>query len=306
MAYTGVVEMALDRGATVAVPGPRVVRRVPDGWEDRPYERLKVRGLSPTIGAEIGEVDLASVDDELFRELHRCLLEWKVLFFRDQRIGPDEHRAFASRWGELEEHPFIQAGDTPDVVRFEKGDRAKGYENLWHTDVTWRECPALGAVLRAIEVPEVGGDTLFADMGAAYDNLPDALRARVDGLQAVHDFTPSFGALLDAKNRAEMQARFPAVSHPVVRTHPETGRRTLFVNAIFTTHIVGLEPAESRELLALLCRQAAVPEYQCRWRWRAGDVAMWDNRAVQHYACSDYAPARRVMERVAIVGDRPE
>jgi taurine dioxygenase len=286
--------------------GPKRMRRVGPEWEERPYERFGVRPLAPTIGAEVTGVDLAApLPDDVFVDVHRCLLEWKVLFFRDQRIGAAEQRAFAARWGELERHPFIQAGDTDDVVRFEKDDRAKGYENLWHTDVTWRERPAMGAVLRAVEVPPVGGDTLFADMAVAYDNLPTALRERIDPLSAVHDFTPSFGALLDPETRARMQQQFPPVRHPVVRTHPETGRRTLFVNAIFTTQVVGLEPGESAALLDLLYRQAAVPEYQCRWRWRAGDVAMWDNRAVQHYACSDYWPARRVMERVAIVGDRP-
>jgi taurine dioxygenase len=287
------------------MPGPRRLARTPEDWVDAPYSRLTLRPLSPTIGAEVGGVDLATLDDAQFAEVHRALLEWKVLFFRDQQIDADQHRAFAARFGPLEEHPFIAAGATADVVRFEKGEKMKGYENAWHTDVTWRECPALGAVLRAIEIPEMGGDTLFADMAAAFDNLPSATREQIDGLRAVHDFTPTFGAFLDAETRTEMQEKFPAVEHPVVRRHPETGRKTLFVNPIFTTHIVGMARDESRALLERLYAQAAIPEFQCRWSWRPNDVAMWDNRAVQHYACSDYAPARRVMERVAIVGDRP-
>jgi taurine dioxygenase len=289
-----------------AKPGPRALRRVPDDWVDDPYARFTVGPLAPTIGAEIIGVDLAqTIDDALFADVRRALLEWKVIFLRDQEIEPSDQVRFAQQWGDLEEHPFLPAGASADVVRFEKGERMKGYENVWHSDVTWRECPALGSILCAREVPEFGGDTLFADMAAAYDDLSADERAEIDGLHAVHDFAPTFGALLDANQMAEMRARFPEVEHPVVRTHPETGRRTLFVNAAFTTRVVGLDADESRALLARLYRQAAVPEFQCRWKWRAGDLAMWDNRAVQHYACSDYAPARRVMERVAVVGDRP-
>ena len=291
---------------TEAKPGPYALRRVPDTWVDEPYTRFTVRPLAPTIGAEIAGVDLAQpLDDALFADIRRALLEWKVIFFRDQAIEPSDQLRFAQRWGDLEEHPFLPAGASADVVRFEKGTRVKGYENVWHTDVTWRERPALGSILCAREVPEFGGDTLFADMAAAYDDLSADERAEIDDLHAVHDFAPTFGALLDATQMAEMRVRYPEVEHPVVRTHPETGRRTLFVNAAFTTRVVGLDADASRGLLARLYRQAATPEFQCRWKWRAGDVAMWDNRVVQHYACSDYAPARRVMERVAVVGDRP-
>lgn len=289
-----------------AEAGPRTMRRRPDAWDDRPYERFAVAPLTPVIGAEIRGVDLgAPVDDGLFAELNRALLEWKVLFFRDQRITGEQHRAFAARWGALEIHPFLPQGEVPEVVRFEKDDATKGYENIWHSDVSWREVPSLGSVLRAIEVPPVGGDTMWADMAAAYDGLPDDVKARIDGLVAVHDFTQSFGQGLNAEELAEMQAQFPAVEHPVVRTHPETERKTLYVNEIFTSHVVGLEPGESDAVLDLLCRQARVPEYQCRFRWSADSVAFWDNRATQHYAVSDYWPARRVMERATIIGDRP-
>jgi taurine dioxygenase len=163
----------------------------------------------------------------------------------------------------------------------------------------------MGSVLRAVEVPRAGGDTLFADMAAAYDNLPADLRARIDGLTAVHDFTLPFGRSLDADELARRQAEFPPVEHPVVRRHPRTGRKTLFVNAVFTTHIVGLRPDASEDLLRLLFRQARVPEYQVRFQWAAGSIAFWDNRATQHYAVNDYFPQRRVMERAAILGDRP-
>ena len=291
--------------------GPRVPRRVPEGWDDRPYTRFAVRPLAPTIGAEIGGVSLdRPVDDDLFAELDRALLEWKVLFFRDQDITGPQHTAFAAHWGPLESHPFIkvrhaQPDERPEVVRFEKGPKLGGYENVWHSDVTWRECPSLGSVLRAIEVPEVGGDTLFADMAAAYDGLDDETKARIDGLTAVHDWLSTFGLGMDEATRAALRPDFPAAEHPVVRTHPETGRRTLYVNRAFTQHLVGVPDDEGRALLERLWAQATFPEYQCRWHWRAGDVAFWDNRSTQHYASSDYFPQRRIMERITVVGDRP-
>jgi len=286
--------------------GPRVLRRGPDTGDERPYDRFTVTPLTPLIGAEIGGVDLAAdVDGPLLAELRRAFLEWKVLFFRGQAITVEDHCRFARLWGDLEVHPFLSEGDVPEIVRFEKGADAKGYENIWHSDVSWREVPSMASVLRALEVPSVGGDTLWADMGAAYDGLPDDVKDRIDGLTAVHDFTQSFGRSLSAERLAEMQAQHPAVEHPVVRVHPETGRRTLYVNSVFTSHIVGLDPEESDALLALLCEQALVPEYQCRFRWSAGSVAFWDNRATQHYAVSDYWPQRRVMERATIIGERP-
>jgi taurine dioxygenase len=286
--------------------GPRPVRRVPDDWDDRPYERLTLDPYTPIIGAEVGGVDLREpLDDATFAEVHRALLEWKVLFFRDQVVTGEQHRAFAARWGELEVHPFLPQGDVPEIVRFERGEDNKPTENIWHSDVTWREVPSLGSVLRAVEVPSVGGDTMWADMGAAYDGLPDDVKARIDGLVAVHDFTHSFGLALDPDRLAEMQAAYPPAHHPVVRTHPETGRKTLYVNDVFTSHVLGLDPDESDALLDLLGRQARVPEYQCRFHWRPNSIAFWDNRSTQHYAAADYWPNRRVMERATIVGDRP-
>lgn len=293
--------------------GPRVARRVPDGWVDLPYERFTVAPLTPVIGAEIVGVDLLRVNDDLFAEIRRCLLEWKVIFFRDQSMERADQAAFARRFGELEVHPFftklrdrhVQPEAEPEVVRFAKGPQTAGYENVWHTDTSWREFPAFGAVLRAIEVPPVGGDTLWADMGAVYDGLSDELRCAIDGAEAEHDWMATFGAAMSSDDVARLRPDFPPVVHPVVRTHPETGRRTLFVNRDFTTRIVGMEAAASDALLDELYRQTDFPEYQCRFRWTAGTVAVWDNRATQHYAANDYFPQRRVMERVAIAGDRP-
>ncbi|AXG82278.1 taurine dioxygenase [Streptomyces paludis] len=285
--------------------GPRELRRLPEGWRERPYDLFEVVPLARTIGAEIrGPALSAPPSPALREEINRALLEWKVLFFRGQHLTSGAQRAFARAWGELETNPLLAAGDSPEVVRFDR-DAVPTFENVWHTDVTFRERPALGAVLQLREVPPSGGDTLWADMAAAYDNLPQDVKDRIDGARAVHDFLPGFARFYPADRLAAFQDRFPPVEHPVVRRHPETGRRMLFVNTSFTTHLVGFGREESDRLLRLLFQQAHVPEFQVRFRWQAGDIAFWDNRATQHYAVNDYRPHRRVAERVAIVGDRP-
>ncbi|WP_150245201.1 TauD/TfdA dioxygenase family protein [Nocardiopsis quinghaiensis] len=288
------------------VEGPRALRRFAPEQVSRPYELFGVRPLGPLIGAEIQGVDLrAHVSEELRAELHRALLEFKVIFFRDQPIDSARQQEIARMWGELETNPFIDQGEDAHIARFAKGAMPPSYENVWHTDVTWREEPALGAILRLVEVPPMGGDTLWADMAAAYDNLPEDVKERIEGRTAVHDVIPGFARFLDEERLLEWQDRFPPVEHPVVRTHPETGRRTLFVNVSFTTRIVGLDRAESDEILRFLFQQAHAPEYQVRFSWEPNSIAFWDNRATQHYAVNDYHPHPRVAERVAIVGDRP-
>lgn len=298
------------RSATVPsggiIEGPRTLHRLPDGAESAPYELFELRPLGRLIGAEVHGVDLGTpLTEDLRAELNRALLEWKVLFFPEQRITSAQQRDFAANWGDLETNPFIPVGDTDEVTRFARSASTPATENIWHVDVTFRPRPALGSVLRLIEVPPVGGDTLWADMAAAYDNLDEDTKARIEGLRAVHDVVPGFARFSDAEDLARKQADFPPVEHPVVRIHPETGRRTLFVNQAFTTHIVGLDRAESDELLRRLFVQAHVPEFQVRYRWAANTVAFWDNRATQHYAVNDYHPHVRVAERVAIGGDRP-
>ncbi|GAA3410052.1 TauD/TfdA dioxygenase family protein [Paenibacillus hodogayensis] len=286
--------------------GARVLNRLPAGVQERPYTLFVVKPLGPLIGAEITGIDLSEpIGPEIKAELNRALLEWKVIFFRNQRITTEQQLAFGKLWGELETHPFSPRGAHDEIVRLAKDEKEAGKENSWHADVTWRPNPALGTVLRLIEVPAHGGDTLFADMGAAYDNLADDVKAQIDGLKAYHDFTHVFGSRLSPERLAAYQQQFPPAAHPVVRTHPETGRKLLFVNSSFTTRIVGWEPEASERLLQHLFQQAAVPEYQVRFRWEADSIAFWDNRATQHYAVSDYYPHRRVAERVAIVGDRP-
>lgn len=292
--------------------GPRVAARTPDGWVDEPYERFAVSPLSPTIGAEIDGVDLAvPMDEALHAELRRALLEWKVLFFRDQDISRDQQRSFALQWGGLEQHPFykyVQPGktqDDEDVVRLAKDRMSPGVENEWHQDLTWHSQPSFGAVLRAVEVPAVGGDTLWADGAAAYDGLPADVRDRIDALAAEHDWRQTFGLGMDPDLVAELAPVFPPSRHPVVRVHPETGRPTLFVNNIFTQRILGLADDESEALLEVLFAQFRKPEYQCRFHWTPGAVAFWDNRATAHYAASDYHPQPRVMDRISIAGDIP-
>jgi taurine dioxygenase len=269
------------------------------------YQQLEIAPLSPTIGAEIRGVDLAQLDDATFKEIHRAHLDWKVIFLRDQDITVEQHVAFARRFGELEVHPFLPEGGAPEVVRFAKDDKVPGFENGWHSDVSWREIPSMGSVLRAREVPAIGGDTLFSDMYAAYEGLGDEVKARIDGRVAVHDFTQSFGRAMKPEDLERQQREYPPVEHPIVRTHAETGRKALYVNAFFTSHVPGLSSDESLALLDLLTRQAHVPEYQCRFHWAKDSIALWDNRAVQHYANSDYFPRQRVMERVTIIGERP-
>jgi len=272
------------------------------------FEHFDVRRMGATIGAEITGVDITrDLPDEAIAELSTALAAFKVIFFREQPLTAERHVAFARRFGDLEIHPFFPANTgEPALVRFEKSAELSGYENAWHHDVTWREVPSMGAVLHAITVPEVGGDTLFCDMYAAYDGLDEATKERVDQLDAVHDYMRAFGMFVAPDKVDETRARYPEVTHPVVCTHPTTGRRHLYVNRNFVSGIVGLSPDDSTTLIDLLCRQADYPEYQCRFRWEPDSVAFWDNRAVQHYASSDYWPQPRVMERASIVGTRPE
>jgi taurine dioxygenase len=191
-----------------------------------------------------------------------------------------------------------------EVLRISHGPNSRGTENNWHSDVTWRAEPSLGSILRAIELPEAGGDTLFANMEAAYDGLSPKMQEWICGLTAVHDIARVFAKRLKV-TAEELHEKFPPQRHPVVRTHPETGRRSIYVNTGFTSHIEGLSRKESDWLLEHLYSQAARPEYQCRFVWRTNSIAFWDNRASQHYAASDYFPLVRTMERVPVAGDRP-
>lgn len=281
---------------------------------------VKHEQLTAGIGAQLFNVDLgaAARDDELFAEIKSLLLRHRVLFLRNQNISRGDHVAFARRFGELEDHPVVGSDpEHPGLVRIYKSPDSPNdcYENSWHADATWREAPQMGAVLRCVECPAVGGDTIWANMVQAHQKLPQHVKDLVSLLRARHSIEATFGAKMPIEKRLALKAQYPDAEHPVVRTHPETGEKVLFVNG-FTTHFTNFHtPANVRygqdftrggsDLLQYLISQAAIPEYQVRWRWQPNDVAIWDNRATQHYAVMDYPPCVRKMERAGIAGDVP-
>lgn len=281
---------------------------------------MRIEPLTCAIGAEISGVSLADAvhDDGLFRELRALLVKHRVLFLRDQDISRADHVAFARRFGELEDHPVAGSDpDHPGLVRIYKSPEQPNdrYENAWHTDATWRVAPPFGCVLRCVECPPEGGDTMWANMVLAYERLPEHVKQQIAGLRARHSIEATFGAAMPIEKRLALKAQFPDAEHPVVRTHPDTGEKILFVNA-FTTHFTNFHTPErvrygqdytagAQQLLQYLLSQAHVPEYQVRWRWRPNSVAIWDNRSTQHYAVMDYPPCHRKMERAGIIGDVP-
>jgi taurine dioxygenase len=266
---------------------------------------ITVSPLTPAIGAEIGNVDLGQVTDQEITDIRAALLKHKVVFFREQTLSQAQHIGLARGFGELEIHPATPSFQSnPEVLHIAHGPESKGQENFWHSDVTWREKPSLGSILKAVEVPEVGGDTLFANMVLAYERLPENMKEAITGRVAIHDIARVFAKRLN-KSAEELRERYPPVEHPIVRTHPETGESVLYVNTAFTSHIKDMDKDESAQLLRTLYLTAANPEIQCRFRWEKGALAFWDNRASQHFASSDYFPQVRKMERVTIAGDRP-
>ncbi|PLQ00775.1 TauD/TfdA dioxygenase family protein [Cupriavidus pauculus] len=281
---------------------------------------MKVQQLSCALGAELVGVDLAEAvrNDDLFGEIRAQLLKHRVLFLRNQQFSRAEHVAFARRFGELEDHPVAGSDpEYPGLVRiYKRPDQPNDrYENSWHSDTTWREAPQFGAVLRCIECPPVGGDTMWANMALAYERLPDTVKEQIADLRARHSIEASFGAAMPIEKRLALKAQFPDAEHPVVRTHPDTGEKVLYVNA-FTSHFTNYHtPARVRygqdanpgaaDLLRYLVSQAYIPEFQVRWRWEPNSVAIWDNTATQHYAVMDYAPCHRKMERAGIIGSVP-
>lgn len=278
---------------------------------------MRINPLTCAIGAELVDVQLANAvhDDGLFAEIKAALLKHKVVFLRRQKIRRAEHVAFARRFGELEDHPVVGSDpEHPGLVQIYKtpdkpNDR---YENSWHCDATWREIPPMGCVLRCVECPPVGGDTMWANMALAYEMLPQHIKEVIAPLRARHSIESTFGAAMPIKKRLALKAQFPDAEHPVVRTHPETGEKVLFVSG-FATHFTNFHtPANVRvgqdftqgasSLLQYLINQASIPEYQVRWRWEPDSIAIWDNRATQHYAVMDYPPSHRKMERAGIIG----
>lgn len=272
---------------------------------------FRIERLSPNIGAILHDIDLREgLNDTTRNAVYQALLDHRVIFFRDQNITTEQHLAFARQFGDLEVHPFANHKDGfPEVIEIHHNEKSKRGQNLWHSDVTWRQEPSLGSILRALQVPDVGGDTLWANMEMAYDNLDDEIKEKIDGLTAIHDFALfRIGLQKRGASDAEIEEfnkNYPIAEHPVVRTHPDTGRKSLYVNCAFTIGIKDMADEDAQPLLEMLYRQAAIPEYQCRFKWQPNSIAFWDNRAAQHYAAFDYHPAIRNMERVTIIGDRP-
>jgi taurine dioxygenase len=253
--------------------------------------KFDLRPLTGCIGAEVGGVDLNRIDEATWDEIRAVWLDHLVLFFPDQHLDADAHIALGARLGELEIHPYIPKLDEahPQIVVLDSDQGAKA--DTWHTDVTFSPTPPLASILQMIECPPSGGDTLWTNQYLAYETLSDPMRDLLDGLTAVHTAIP-FG-------HPEIKA-----THPVVRTHPETGRRSLFVNRTFTSHIMELRKEESDTLLKHLYTWSEQPRFQCRYRWRPGTLGMWDNRCTQHHAINDYTD-RRVIQRVTVIGDQP-
>jgi taurine dioxygenase len=271
------------------------------------HDSITVRKLTPTIGAVISDVDLSrELTNRQFEEIHQALMDNLVIFFRDQHLTIDQHKAFGARFGKLHVHPNAAKGvpEHPEILVIkadEKSTRVAG-EN-WHSDVSCDEEPPMGSILYIQEVPpDGGGDTMFANMYLAYETLSAPIRTMLDGLTAVHD---SWKAHSNRKAGQGSEMRFPSSEHPVVRVHPVTGRRLLFVDRGFTTHIPQLSRPESDALLAFLFRHIETPRLSCRFRWEANSIAFWDNRCAQHQAIFDYWPHKRYGHRVTICGDRP-
>jgi taurine dioxygenase len=275
-----------------------------------------VRPLTGHIGAEIAGIDLKAIGVGEAEAIHQAFLDHQVLFFPRQTMAPDDLVAFGSRFGEIDPpHGGLRhLADHPDVMLVETRAGAGGgkYNAIWHSDVTFDPTPPLGSILYAVKLPDVGGDTLFASMYAAYDALSERMRNMVEGLEALHDGIPDFRPYLldpttpDGPERLrKLKQQHPGCVHPVVRRHPKTGRKALFVNRAFTVDIMGVNRIESRNILNFLFEHIEQPTFQVRWHWNQGDVAMWDNRCALHYASMDYGDAHRVLHRVTLKGDRP-
>jgi taurine dioxygenase len=273
--------------------------------------------LTPTIGAEIAGLDLERpLSSQASEWLREAWVRHKVIFIRDQDLSYDAHERLARIFGDLEGHPVLPSvpghphilsisGVEGAVITAESYPAFTAF-NKWHTDVTFRERPSIGSVLRARLIPPVGGDTIWADAAAAYAGLPKEVQDRIAHLDAEHDVVKSFGPRVSDEKRAQLARDLPPVRHPVVRTHPETGEKVLYVNYTFTTRILDVDPAESETLLKLLCDRIKVPEYHVRFCWTPNALAIWDNRSTQHYAVGDYWPQPRTMERATVSGDRVE
>ena len=283
--------------------GPRIKHLAEAG---APYETITVDKLTPIIGAEIGGVDLNSASNRQMDEIHRALAENSVIFFRDQQLSQEAHLDFGRHFGPLHLHPAAphEPGHPELMIITADKDSPRANGEGWHSDVSCDEEPPLGSILYIKECPPNGGDTLFASMYAAYDALSDRMKAYLEGLKALHDGEENYRGTY-ANFGVSDKKTYPRALHPVIRTHPVTGKKALFVNKGFTRRIMDIPPDESAGILAYLYEHSANPLFQCRFRWQANSIAFWDNRCVQHRAMWDYWPNRRYGNRVTVKGDRP-
>ena len=270
--------------------------------------RATVQPVTPTIGAEISGVDLGRpLDDATFEAIHAALIEHQVIFFRDQGISVEAHKAFGARFGELDVHPNDPGLEGhPEVMVIHADENSKRIAGaMWHSDVSCSPTPPMGSILRMFTVPPNGGDTLFASMYAAYEALSDRMKQMLEGLTAIHDGAPYYQEVNRIIGRDGGEKTYPKSEHPVVRVHPDSGRKCLYVNRMFTTRLVDLPTAESDALLAFLFEHVRNPELQTRFRWAPNSIAFWDNRCTQHFAVWDYFPQVRSGYRVTVKGTRP-
>ncbi|MDJ0041558.1 taurine dioxygenase [Pantoea allii] len=276
-------------------------------------EKLEIKPLGPFIGAQVGNLDVSRpLSDAQFEQLYHALLRHQVLFLREQVITPEQHRALAIRFGDLHIHPvYPHAEGVEEIIVLDTHQDNPPDNDNWHTDVTFIQTPPAVALLASKVLPECGGDTLWTSGIAAYEALSAPFKTLLAELQAEHDFTKSFPEYKHRNTPEEHQrwqqavAKNPPVYHPVIRTHPVSGKKALFVNEGFTTRIMDIRQKESEALLSFLFAHVTKPEFQVRWRWQPNDLAIWDNRVTQHYANADYYPTRRVMQRATVLGNKP-
>lgn len=271
------------------------------------YRKIKVNRLTPVIGAEIEGVDIAAgVNEDVLEEIHQAFTENLVIFFRGQSLTLEQHAAFGRLFGELHTHPAApsEPGHPEIMIIAADENSARANGETWHTDVSCDAEPPLGSMLYIKETPPEGGDTLFANMYAAYEALSPRMKTYLEGMTATHDGEHVYRGLY-ANLGVEDKPSYPRSSHPILRTHPVTGKKCLYVNSGFTVSIDGVSPCESDAILRFLFQHAAHPAFQCRFRWTPGSLAFWDNRCVQHHAIWDYWPNRRYGNRVTIKGEKP-
>jgi len=279
------------------------------------YERINVKPIAGALGAEIEGVNMAEpMGNQVFQEVHDALMEHQVIFLRNQHVSPGEHVAFARQFGTLHVHPYAPSLDEhPEVLILKSSKENRSAANAWHSDVTFQEEPPMGSILLARQVPDHGGDTMWANMYAAYESLSDRMKRYLDGMTALNTagraaFEKAYDKQISDGRKQEIhtdRTSLAPAEHPVIRTHPVTGRKALYVNSIFTQKLVGVSGKESKAILEFLFDHLKRPEFTCRFRWEEGSVAFWDNRCTQHYAIADYGDATREMHRVTVNGDRP-